>query len=199
MTTVSTLVQQSLAGTARTFVARGALAIAFGLALLVWPGASLSVIVLTFGVFAIADGLVALRTSTSAPDGERGGLVLQGVAGIASGVIAFVWPGISAVATMYLIGAWAMVKGTVELAAAFRLPASGWHRFVLGLVGLVTIGFGIGVVVHPGAGAVALLTLIGLFAIATGVGMLAAGIELRRTKHDVRDLTESVQSPVAVG
>src|SRR6266566_8458533 len=105
---------------------RGLLAVLFGLAAFVWPGLTLLVLVLLFGAYALVDGVIAVVVSLQ----ERRVfarwwvLLLEGLVGIAAGIVAFVWPGITALALLYVIAAWAIVTGALEIAAAFsgRLP-----------------------------------------------------------------------------
>jgi uncharacterized membrane protein HdeD (DUF308 family) len=102
---------------------RGMVAALFGLAALVWPGVTLTALVLLFGAYALADGLLAL--SVSLPDRrefEHGwALLLKGLAGIAFGVLIYPWPSVTAQALLYLIAAWAILTGAFEVVAAADL------------------------------------------------------------------------------
>jgi uncharacterized membrane protein HdeD (DUF308 family) len=161
-------------------IVRGVVAILFGIVLLLWPGISLGTLVLMFGAYSLVDGVVAISTAaTSARKGERWWLVLHGLAGIAAGVVAFVWTGLSALALLYVIGTWAIVLGTVEFAAALSGRGDGSDRFMLGLHGVLGVAFGVVMWWRPGAGALALITLIATFAIVTGVMRIATAIQLR--------------------
>ena len=104
-------------------VLRGMVAVLFGLAALVWPGATLRALVLLFGAFALVDGLLALVVSLLDPDEfDRGWvLLLKGLAGIAIGVLAFLWSSVTAQALVYLIAAWAILTGAFEVVAAVDL------------------------------------------------------------------------------
>src|SRR5947209_1896313 len=100
---------------------RGLLAVLFGLAAIVWPGLTLLALVYLFGAYALVDGVVAVIVSIQERRNFRQWwvLLLGGLAGIAAGVIAFVWPGITALTLLYLIAAWAIVTGIFEVATAF--------------------------------------------------------------------------------
>jgi uncharacterized membrane protein HdeD (DUF308 family) len=162
-------------------IVRGVAGILFGVVLLAWPGLSLRSLVLVFGAYSLVDGVVAVVTAvTSAEKGERWWLVLHGLAGIAVGVVAFVWTDLSALALLYVIGTWAIVLGAIELGAALSGPGADSDRFMLGLHGVLGIAFGAVMWWRPGAGALALITLIAAFAIVTGVMRIATAIQLRR-------------------
>ena len=105
---------------------------------------------------------------------------VKGVFGIAVGVVVFVWPGLSALGLLYVIAAWAIALGILEIGLAFELPLSGRRALLLGLTGLLSIAFGVIMVMKPGAGAVALLALVAAFALVTGIMEIAFAIELRR-------------------
>ena len=87
----------------------GALSVAFAVVILIWPGISLYALVLLFGAFSLANGIVMLGTAITGRVKEgRGWLVLSGLAGIAVGVLVFSWTGMSALALLYVIGAYAI-------------------------------------------------------------------------------------------
>jgi uncharacterized membrane protein HdeD (DUF308 family) len=90
------------------------------------------------------------------------------------------WPDISALALLYVIGAWAIVAGLLQIASSFELLLDGGERVLLVLSGLLSIAFGTIMWIHPGAGALALVTLIAAFAIVTGTTLLVAGYRIRR-------------------
>jgi uncharacterized membrane protein HdeD (DUF308 family) len=164
----------------QALVVRGVVAVLFGVLLLVWPGISLGLLVLAFGGYAIADGVLALYAAvTTVPSGRRWWPVLHGIAGIAAGVVVLVWPGVTALALLYLIGTWAVVIGAVAVVAAVTGPGSGTDRWLLGLNGAAGIVFGAIMWARPGAGALVLLSLVAAFAIVTGATLIAAGVRLR--------------------
>src|SRR4051794_37962714 len=132
----------------------GLLAVAIGVVILVWPGISLYALTIVFGAYALATGVVALVSAFSAAAmGGRGWLVLSGVLGIAVGVMVLVWPNISALALLYVIGAYAVVLGILAVVGAFWLPIDSGDTVLMILSGLVAILFGIVIFAKPGAGA----------------------------------------------
>jgi len=156
---------------------RGALSIAVGVVILVWPGISLFALTILVGAYALASGIVELGFAfTSDAKGERGWLAFSGLVGIAFGVMVLAWPGISTLALLYVIGAYAIVIGILAVVAAFRLPLDGRDTAVTVLGGLIAILFGIVMFVRPGAGALAALALIAAFALVIGVSQLTLAI-----------------------
>lgn len=167
-------------------IVRGVVAILFGVVLLLWPGVTLRTLMLVFGAYTLVDGVTSVATAaTSAGKGERWWLALHGLAGVAVAVLVFFWPGLSALAALYLIGTWAIVLGTIEFAAALSGPGEGSARFMLGLHGVLGVAFGAIMWWRPGTGALALITLIAAFAIVTGVMRIGVAIQLRNRAEAV--------------
>ena len=150
---------------------RGVLAIIFGLLVFAWPGISLWVLVLFFGANALIDGVLAIVAAVrgSASGARWWGMLLQGILGIATGIITFLWPGLTALVLLYFIAAWAIVIGVFEIVAAIRLRKEIQGEWLLALRGVLAIVFGVILFANPGAGALALVWLIGAFSIALGV------------------------------
>jgi len=155
----------------------GALSIAFGVVILAWPGISLFALTILFGAYALAGGVVGLGAAFSgASGGERGWLVASSLLGIAIGVIVLAWPDISALALLYVIGAYAVALGIIAVGGAFWLPIDGGDTVLMILSGLVSILFGIVIFARPGAGALVVLALIAAFALVTGITQLIVAI-----------------------
>jgi len=160
---------------------QGVAAIVFGVLALMWPGITLLSLVILFAAYALVDGVLALvsgfrRGAAGKPDWWR---IARGVVGIAAGVVAFVMPGITAYALLILIAAWAIVSGAIELVAAYQLRNVIRGEWLLVLDGIVAIIFGVVLIAFPSAGALAVVWLIGAFAIASGVILLALALRLR--------------------
>ncbi len=168
-----------------TLAVRGGLAALFGLAALIWPGITLRVLVWLFGFYAVVDGLLALAAllvGGRLASGRRGWLLFEGVVGIAAGVFTFLWPRITALVLLYLIAAWAVVTGLLELAAAVILRRELRGEWLLALAGVLSVAFGILLAVRPGEGAIAIVSVIGVFAIVFGAALLVLGLRLRRLR-----------------
>jgi uncharacterized membrane protein HdeD (DUF308 family) len=159
----------------------GVLSLAFGVVILVWPGISLYALVILFGAYSLAGGIVGLGTAISGRVKEgRGWLVFMSLAGIAVGIVVFLWTGMSALALLYVIGAYAVVLGIITIGGAFWLPLDGGDRALLTLTGLVSILFGIVMFAKPGDGALVLLALIAAFALVRGIAELVVAIGWKR-------------------
>jgi uncharacterized membrane protein HdeD (DUF308 family) len=155
----------------------GLASVVFGVVLLAWPGISIYALTIVFGAFALATGIYEFATAFTAKEkDERGWMILRGLLGIAVGVLVFAWPSISALALLYVIGAYAVALGILCVGASFQLPLDGRDTALLILTGLVAIVFGIVIFAKPGAGALAVLALIAAFALVTGIGELVAAI-----------------------
>jgi uncharacterized membrane protein HdeD (DUF308 family) len=173
---------------------RGLFAVLFGIAAFALPGITLGALVLLYGAYAFVDGVFAI---TAAMVGRTEGvpvwaLLLEGIFGIAVGVLTMFWPGITALALLFMISAWAVVTGVLEIVAAIRLRKEIQGEWLLALSGILSILFGLALVVNPGAGALAVVWLIGAYAIAFGLLLIALGFRLRSWS---RLLSSTVTSP----
>ncbi len=159
----------------------GLLSIAFGVVILLWPGISIYALTILFGAYAFASGVVGLVYSFSAgANGERGWLIVSSLLGIAVGVTALLWTGISALALLYVIGAYAIALGIIAIGGAFWLPIDGGDTALMSLSGVVSILFGIVIFTRPGTGALVTLALIAAFALVAGVTQLTVAIGGKR-------------------
>ncbi len=160
---------------------RGLAAVLFGLAAFLWSGITLAVLVILFGAYALVDGIFAVvaAVSTARQNEHWWALLIEGLAGIAVGVMTFFWPGITALALVYIIAAWALITGILEIVAAIRLREYIAGEWLLGLSGIVSVILGVLLMLHPGAGALAFVWLIGGYAIFFGILMIALAFRLR--------------------
>jgi uncharacterized membrane protein HdeD (DUF308 family) len=128
--------------------------------------------------------MALIAAARGARRGERWGvLLLEGLAGIAAGAIALLWPGLTLLALLALIAAWAVLSGVFEIAAAIRLRKEISGEWLLALAGVATLGFGVLLVVFPAAGTLALVLLVGIYAVLFGVTLIALGFRLRSWQH----------------
>ena len=160
---------------------QGVAAVLFGVLALAWPGLTLLALVFLFAAYALVDGVLALVRGLRR--GSGGGRdwwqVVIGLIGIAAGVIASVMPGITAFALLFVIAAWAIVSGAFELVAAYQLRDVIRREWLLALEGLLSIIFGVAITLFPGAGALAVVWLIGSYAIASGVILVLVAFRMR--------------------
>jgi uncharacterized membrane protein HdeD (DUF308 family) len=160
---------------------RGLAAIIFGLITFFAPEISLMVLVIVFGAYALVDGILAI-VSAIRWRGEVNRwwvLLLEGLTGVAAGVVTFIWPGISALALLFVIAAWAVVTGALEIAAAIRLRKIIAGEWLLALIGIASVALGIMLALFPGPGALALVIWIGAYAMVTGVLLVVLAFRLR--------------------
>jgi len=192
--------EQILARIWKVTALRGILAIAFAVVVLDWPSIGLTALIALFGAFALLSGVTTIvgAFSVHLKGGDRAWLVVDGLLGIAVGVVVFVWPAFSALGLLYAVAAWAIATGILEMSFALVVPFSGGRRLLLLLGGLLSVAFGVIMFGHPGAGAVALLALIGAFAFVTGVMQIALAIELRSVAAEMKRHLRPLAKPHAV-
>jgi uncharacterized membrane protein HdeD (DUF308 family) len=161
---------------------RGVAAILLGILAFAWPGITLFVLVLFFGASMLVDGIFAIVAAVRAAGEEDRWwlLLIEGILGVLAGLVAFFWPGLTALALLYFIAAWAIVTGIMEIVAAVRLRQEIEGEWALGLSGLLSVIFGVLLVVLPApAGLLSLVWLIGAYAVATGVLLLILAFRVR--------------------
>jgi uncharacterized membrane protein HdeD (DUF308 family) len=156
---------------------RGILAIVFGVVALAYPGITLVALALLFGAYVFVDGIFAIGAGIGRGGREAVWYVLEGILGIAFGIATYLYPGITAQALVFLVGLWAILTGIFEVIAGFELPLS--RDWLLALAGVVSIIFGVLVFANPVGGALAVVWLIGIYALVFGVTLLVFSIRLR--------------------
>jgi uncharacterized membrane protein HdeD (DUF308 family) len=162
------------------FLFRGLAALAFGIIALVWPKPTLLVLMILFGIFALISGITEVVVALQNREEHGWGLLLlEGILGVLAGVVALVWPSIAALAFLYLLAAWAILTGVLELIAPLAFPMSGGRAVLMVLTGLLSIVFGILIALQPASGLLAVVWLIGIYAIVVGVLYLGAYFEAR--------------------
>jgi uncharacterized membrane protein HdeD (DUF308 family) len=164
---------------------RGIAAVIFGVLALLLPGITLAALVLLWGAYALADGIIALIAAFRIRDRGKPfwALLVVGILGVAAGILTFLWPGMTALVLLAFIAAWSLVMGIFQIVAAIRLRKSIEHEWLLGVSGLLSVIFGALMLISPGAGALAVLWLIGAYAIVFGVLLIALGFKLRSETH----------------
>lgn len=166
---------------------RGVVALIFGLLTLSRPGITLSVMILFFGAYAFVDGLFTVVSAIANRHGEPHwvALLFGGLFGVLIGIVTFAMPHMTAIILLYFIGFWAIFSGATEIAAAIRLRRVINDEWLLVLVGVVSILFGIFLISAPARGALAVALWIGLYATIIGIGLLVLAFRLRSwDKHN---------------
>jgi len=161
-------------------VLRGLAAIAFGVLAFVWPQITLTALVFLWGAYALVDGVFAIAAGVKSHGENKRWwvLLLEGILGVAAGLVAFLVPGITALALLILIAAWAMVTGAFEIAAAIQLRKYIKGEWLLALAGVASVLFALALLFNPAAGALALVWLIGAYSIVFGVLLIVLGVRL---------------------
>ena len=173
---------------------RGLAGMLLGIAAFVWPGLTLAVLVLLVGAYALVDGVFALIAGI----GMRHQLdrwwliVLEGVAGIVLGVLTFVSPGTTVLVLLTFIAAWAIITGVFEIATALRLRQAIDNEWRLILSGVISVIYGVLLVIYPGAGALALVWLTVAYALLFGALTLALAFRLRGLRSAMGQPTPGV-------
>ena len=162
------------------FLFRGLAAILFGVLTLVWPKISLTVLVLLFGIFAVISGISAIVAALRNREEHYWGLLLfEGILGVLVGTVALVWPGITALAFLFLIATWAIMTGVLELVVPLAFPMSFGRGLLSVLSGIVSIIFGALIAAQPAAGLLTVVWLIGSYAIIVGIMHVVVYFESR--------------------
>jgi uncharacterized membrane protein HdeD (DUF308 family) len=162
--------QQLISNYRTMFLFRGIAAVLFGIIALVWPKLTLSALVFVFGLFAVISGITAVVAALRNTEFPGWGWLLgEGILGILAGAIALAWPGITALAFLYLIAFWAILTGILALVAPLAYPMCGGRGVLSVLSGLVSIVFGILIAAQPSSGLLAVVWLIGVYAIVVGI------------------------------
>ncbi|HKZ73951.1 MAG TPA: HdeD family acid-resistance protein [Steroidobacteraceae bacterium] len=176
-------------------VVRGVLAILFAVLALAWPQITWIVLLALFAALAITEGVASLVAAVRARD--WGWRFWYGVLSLAIGVVTIIWPGPASLALLIWIAAWAITRGIFDIAAAITLRKEIRYEWLLVLSGLISIAFGVFLVVWPLAGMFAVVGVVAAFAIFSGVLLISSGLRQRKVRHD-RALGQPPPSP-AVG
>lgn len=175
------LMLHALARNWALILVRGILAVVFGAYALVWPRLTLLVLVVVFGIYMFADGVVAVAAALQGSErAPRWWLAVTGLAGIALGCTSFLWPAVTGFSLLLLVAAWAIVIGAVQLAGAIWLRKEIEGEWLLVAGGALSVLFGVSILLWPGAGALALALSIGGYAIVYGLLLIGFAIRLRR-------------------
>ncbi len=165
------------------FAVRGILGILFGVIALVYPGLTLAVLVLFLGAYAGLDGILSLIAAVGGDGRDRVWYILEGIIGIGLAILILSYPVVSERALIYVIALWAILTGILEILAGFELPLA--RDWLLALAGVLSVVFGVLVFANPAAGALAIVWLIGIYAILFGIVELVFGFRLRGMAKEV--------------
>ena len=160
---------------------RGVLAIAFGVSVLMWPNLTLSLIVVLFGLYALADGAwaVAAGLHASAHVLDAWPVVLEGIVSVALGLVALLWPSVPR-DLLYVVAAWGVLTGVLELIAAAGVPRARPARWLLLTGGASSLFLALLIVALPYAGVELVARIIAAYAQVFGVVLLLAAMDFPR-------------------
>ncbi|HXX66951.1 MAG TPA: HdeD family acid-resistance protein [Polyangiaceae bacterium] len=160
---------------------RGALGVSFGIIALLWPGMTLSVLAVLFGVYALADGIAAIAFATRSGAREHSwAFLLEGLAGVGVGLAVVLWMRVAIELFAILIAFWALATGGLELLVAARLRGELPGALLLGVGGTISLLLGCAILFWPTASALVLVLLLGSYALVFGAAQLAQALRLRR-------------------
>jgi len=161
-------------------VVRGIASVSFGVLALAWPGISALALVLLWAAYALVDGVTAVAFAARAGEQGRrwGWLLFEGLVSIGAAIVTAMWPGITAFALLMLIAAWAVLTGIAEIVAAIELRHVIRGEWMLAVCGVLSIVFGVVTVILPGPSAMALVTILGAYAVVFGVLVTALGFRV---------------------
>ena len=164
-----------------SLILRGLLAVFLAVTAFTMPASTVAALVVVFGAYASADGLMAIIAAyRSSKDQERWAMLLvEGLSGVIAGAMALMWPGITALVLIYVIGVWAIVTGALEIATAIKLRRYIAGEWFLALSGVTSVVFGGLLIAWPIAGAVAIAIWLGAYWFFFGILLLSLGIRLR--------------------
>jgi uncharacterized membrane protein HdeD (DUF308 family) len=157
---------------------RGLAAVVFGLLTFFLPGVTLVTLVLLFGAYALVDGIFNVMAFFRVAS-HQWALLVEGVVGIIAGVLTFAWPAITALVLLYVIAFWAILTGIFEIIAGIRLRKAITNEWLLLIMGVFSLLFGLLILFAPGAGALAIVFWIGAYALVFGIFLLALAFRLR--------------------
>ncbi len=159
---------------------RGVFALVFGGIALVLPDVTVAALVLLFAAYMLVDGIFAIVAGLRAAQRHErwGWLAFEGVADLIAGAISFLWPAITVLAFVTLLGVWAMLRGALLLIATFRLAASH-GKWLMGIGGAISAIWGLLLILQPAVGALVLTWWLGANALSFGAAVLVLAFRLR--------------------
>jgi uncharacterized membrane protein HdeD (DUF308 family) len=174
---------------------RGVFAILFGIIAFVMPGAAMLGLVLVFGAYSVADGILNIVLAVrGARKHERWGLLLlNGLLGIIIGVVAAIWPAITVLAFVFMVAAWALLSGGLMLGAAFSMKISHGRWFLV-FGAIVSLLYGVLLVASPLVGALVLTWWVGAYALVFGITLIVLAFRLR--KHRGERFPDALAAPI---
>jgi uncharacterized membrane protein HdeD (DUF308 family) len=172
----------------------GIAAVLFGILVFSWPRLAVAVLVILFGAFALVDGISSIIMAVEGIEHHQTWVwpLAHGIAGVLAGLVTFAWPRLTALALLFVIAVWAIVAGAIQIFAALELRRALHDEWIMLAGGALSVLFGVVVILRPGAGALALIALIGVFAVVLGIARISLAFRLRSLQHKLA----AAQTPV---
>lgn len=169
------------------FAIQGLAAIVFGVLTLIWPGISLRVMIALFGAFALVTGIMLIVASFDAVKQRMhwGSLLAAGILDVVVGVVTWFWPGLTALAVLYLVVAWALVTGVLYVVASIEFRDEFAHAWLLTLAGVLSLVLAVVLAFDPRDGILSLVLVVGIYAIIGGCSTLTFAFRLHNVRQDV--------------
>lgn len=163
------------------FLLRGILAILFGIVAWIWPGLTLTMLVVFAGAWLMVDGIAELYATIKHRDiiDRIWPFILSAIVSIIAGFVIWLWPGLSAYMLIIFIGVFAIIHGILAIVSAISLRREIDNEWSIGGMGLLAVLFGLMMVIFPGAGALSLIWMIAIFSIAMGIMLIAFAFRLK--------------------
>jgi uncharacterized membrane protein HdeD (DUF308 family) len=169
------------------YAIQGLAALIFGILTLVWPSISLVVMIALFGAFAVVTGVMLIAASFNAAKRHLhwGSLLAVGILDVAAGVVTWFWPGLTALALLYLVVAWAAVTGVIYIVASVEMRDAIPHSWLMTLTGVLSLVLAVVLAVDPRDGILSLVWVVGLYAIIGGIAELAFAFHVHSLQDSV--------------
>ena len=167
----------------------GLLSAILGILILSYPGLTVGLLIIFFAAYAFVSGLFnSIAAIANRKNNEDWSIhLIEGLVGIGVGILVWTWPGISALLLLYVIAAWAVITGILQVLTAIKLRKHIKHEFLLGICGIISLIFGIYVFRFPGAGALALAWVIGIYTLAIGILLVILSFQIKHTQKVASD------------
>ena len=160
---------------------RGLFAILFGIVILAWPGLTIEILVIIYGVFALVGGILSIIIGLFSIGKSSNWWVmfLEGILGFIVGGIVLKWPAISLLLLIVIIGLWAIISGIIQIITAIFVRQEIKNEWLMGLSGLISLLFGLVILSWPISSIIVVSWLIGFYALLLGIFLIVFGFQVK--------------------
>lgn len=171
---------------------RGLSAVLFGIVAILWPALTLGILIIIFGLYVIVDGIftIVLGIGGRKYHSNSWWMIFEGLIRIAVGVIAVVWPGLTSISLVILIAIWAIITGIIGIILAIRLRKEIKNELLMGMSSALSVLLGIILIAQPNVGALAVVFLIGFYAILFGILLIIFAFQMQKRKKSLDQLIQ---------